>query len=76
TPASEWSKRGFRPICGFHQPHSRPRDQPVVPAHTPATEVELQLVTGHYYEELMDSFNAEDLIDWVEEVILSVSKSP
>ncbi len=34
------------------------------PAHTPATEGELQLASGHnYYEELMDIFQL-DLIDW------------
>ncbi len=45
------------------------------PAHTPAAEVELQLATGLYIEELMDIFDM-DLIDWVGEVIPSVPESP
>lgn len=34
------------------------------PTHTPAAEGELQLVSGHYFEEPMDMFK-EDLMDWV-----------
>ncbi|KAI2653949.1 7,8-didemethyl-8-hydroxy-5-deazariboflavin synthase [Labeo rohita] len=41
------------------------------PTHTPTNEGELQLVTEHYYEDIMDCFNEEDLIDWVGEVMSS-----
>ncbi len=45
------------------------------PAHSPATEGELQLVFGNHIEELMDIFEM-DLIDWFGEVLPSAPKSP
>ncbi|XP_016124666.1 uncharacterized protein [Sinocyclocheilus grahami] len=45
------------------------------PAHTPAAEGELQLVTGPHYEELMDCFKV-DLIDWFGEALASSPTSP
>ncbi len=45
------------------------------PAHTPATEGELQLVSGNHIEELMDIFE-RDLIDWFGEVLPSAPVSP
>ncbi len=47
------------------------------PAHTPAAEGELQLTCSwQYYEELLDCFNQEDLIDWFGKIITSSPMSP
>ncbi len=45
------------------------------PVHIPATEGELQLVSGSYIEELLDIFNT-DLIDWFGEVLPCTPESP
>lgn len=44
------------------------------PVYTPATEGELQLTSGNYFEELIDIF--VDLIDWFGEVIPNSPESP
>ncbi|KAI2659446.1 Histone-lysine N-methyltransferase set-2 [Labeo rohita] len=78
TSLSEWCKARL-PANGLKEdfsPFVEPRDQPAVPVHTPATEVELQLVSGHYYEELMDSLTAEDLIDCVGELPVTLKLPP